>query len=94
MALRLLSDLHRKLNRPLCVAYVDHKSAFDSVDREELWKALLGIGTSTLILSLIKDLYSSTHSKVRLGTNLSDSFQTRSGVRQGRVLAQHYSIEP
>ena len=81
MALRLLSVLHREFNRPLYVAYVDLKSAFDSVDREALWKALRGIGTPTLILSLIKDLYSSTHSKVRLGTNLSDSFQTRSGAR-------------
>src|SRR6202000_3102631 len=48
------------------------KSAFDSVDREALWKALRGIGTPTLILIPIKDLYSSTHSKIRLSTNLSD----------------------
>ena len=89
-----VSDLHREFNRLLYVAYVDLKSAFDSVDRELLWKALRGISTPTLILSLIQDLYSSIHSKVWLGTNLSDSFQTRSGLIQGCVLAPRYSVEP
>jgi len=36
LALHLLSDLHREFSRPLYVAYVDLKSAFDSVDREAL----------------------------------------------------------
>ena len=31
-------------NRPLQVAYVDLKSAFDSVDRQALCKALRGVG--------------------------------------------------
>ena len=33
LALRLLAELHRAFNRPLHVAYIDVKSAFDSVDR-------------------------------------------------------------
>jgi len=33
LALRLLSDLHREFDRPLNVAYLDIKAAFDSVDR-------------------------------------------------------------
>jgi len=44
LALGLLSDLHRKFKRPLYVAYVDVKSAFDSVYHKALWKAVLGIG--------------------------------------------------
>ena len=40
LALRLLSDLHREFNQPLHVAYVDLKSAFDSVVRVALWKSL------------------------------------------------------
>lgn len=87
LALRLLSDLHREFNRPLFVAYVDLKSAFDSVDREALWKAMRGIGTPMTLLNLIKDLYAGTHSQVRLGSCLSAPFLTKSGVRQGCVLA-------
>jgi len=40
MALHLLSDLHREFDRPLNVAYLDIKVAFDSVDRQAMWKAL------------------------------------------------------
>lgn len=87
LALRLLSDLHREFNQPLFVAYVDLKSAFDSVDREALWKAMRGIGTPTILLNLMQDLYGLTSSQVRLGAQLSPSFQTKSGVRQGCVLA-------
>jgi hypothetical protein len=87
LALRLLSDLHREFNRPLYVAYVDLKSAFDSVDREALWKAVRGIGVPSIILNLIQDLYSNTSSRIRVGRDLSEPFSTGSGVRQGCVLA-------
>ena len=87
LALRLLSDLHREFSQPLYVAYVDLKSAFDSVDRAALWKAVRGVGAPALLLNLIQDLYTQTNSQVRLGKHLSPSFQTKSGVRQGCVLA-------
>jgi len=44
LALRLLSDLHLEFSRPLLVAYVNLKSAFDSVDRQVLWKTIRGVG--------------------------------------------------
>jgi len=69
------------------VAYVDLKAAFDSVDRNALWKALRGIGTPELLLDLVKDLNTQTSASVRFGRELSPKFQTRSGVRQGCVLA-------
>ena len=45
LALRLLSELHQEFTRPLQevqVAYVDLKSAFDSVDRQALCGKLSG----------------------------------------------------
>ena len=53
LALRLLSEIHREFNRPLHVAYVDIKAAFDSVDRVALWKALRGKGVPHLVLQLL-----------------------------------------
>ena len=40
-----------------------------------------------MLLNLIKDLYTQTNLQIRLGKKLSASFQTRSGVRQGCILA-------
>jgi len=40
----VLSGLHRDFNHSVYVAYVDLKSAFDSVDREAPWKAVRGVG--------------------------------------------------
>ena len=44
LALRLLSELRMEFDRPLHVAYLDIKVAFDSVDRTALWKALRSKG--------------------------------------------------
>ena len=61
LALRLLSELHREYNRPLLVAYVDIKAAFDSVDRMTLWKALKGKGVPLLVLKLLDPAYSESY---------------------------------
>jgi len=82
----LYSKYHREFNHPLQVA-VDLKSAFDSVDRQALWKALSGVGMPQILLNLIEDLHTGTTSRVRLGGTVSDSFPTSSGVRQGCILA-------
>jgi len=83
----LLSELHREFNRSVYVAYVDLKSAFDSVDREALWKAVWGVGVPETIVSLIRDLHSHTHFQVDVANSLSSPFGTHSGVRQECVLA-------
>jgi len=57
LALRLLSELHREFSKPLHVAYVDIKAAFDSVDREALWKALKAKHVPPFLIKLIKDLH-------------------------------------
>ena len=36
LTLRLLAELHRKFRKPLHVAYIDIKAAFDSVDRQDM----------------------------------------------------------
>src|SRR5688572_28576097 len=51
-----------------------------------LWKTVRGIGTPTLLLNVIKNLYSFTHSRVQFGKSLSHAFQTTSVARQGSVL--------
>jgi len=86
LALRLLSELHRQFNRPLNVAFVYIKSAFDSVDRIALWKALCAKVVPDILLQLIEDLHTHTGATIRIGRKLSKHFTTTSGIRQGCVL--------
>ena len=69
------------------MVYIDIKSAFDSVDRVALWKALRGSGMPPFLLQLIRDLHTGTTARVRTSQGMSDVFYTTSGVRQGCILA-------
>jgi len=82
-----LSELHQEFSQPLHVAYIDTKAAFDSVDRSALWKALRSHGAPPFLIQLIEDLHAGTTSRIRVGGQLSEPFETTSGVRQGCVLA-------
>jgi len=66
---------------------MDLQSAFDSVNRTTLWKAMKGIGVPSVILDLIIDLHTATTARVCWAGCLSSPFMTTSGVRQGCVLA-------
>jgi len=54
LVLHLLSEIHREVDHPLCVAYLDIKAAFDLVDRQALWKALWSRGLPDILLNLIE----------------------------------------
>ena len=76
LTLRLLSELHQEFYQPLNVAYIDIKAAFDSVDRAALWKALRSFGAPPFIIQLIEHLHTGTTSRVRVGGQLSEPFET------------------
>ena len=85
LALRHLSEIHHEFDRPHAVVYVDIKAAFDSVDQP--WLTLKMIGVPDLLVRLMQDLHDGCCAQVRIGQQKSDNFATRSGVRQGCVLA-------
>ena len=87
LALRTLAEIHQHFHKPLHVAYVDLKGAFDSVDRDQLWKILRSLGVPECFIELLKSLHSGTTARIRVDKDLSASFNTSSGVRQGCVLA-------
>lgn len=87
LTLRILSDVHRLYGRPLYVAYIDFKAAFDSVDRSALWAALSSINLPDPLRGLITELHNDTNSRISINGTLSDRFGSLSGVRQGCVLA-------
>ena len=87
LALRVLAEKHREYRRPLFAAFVDLKSAFDSVDRNALWELLRSLGIPIKLITLIRSFHDATHARVRIEGKLSDPFLYTSGVRQGCVAA-------
>ena len=70
----------------LCII-IDHEKAFDSVHRETLWKLLRHYGIPEKIISLIQNTYRGMSCKVLHAGQLSESFEVKTGVRQGCLLS-------
>ncbi len=63
------------------VCFVDFDAAFDSVDRDFLWRIMAADGMLPKPLRLIKAYYASTKMKVRASWSELLLFEIRSGVR-------------
>nr|KAG5695363.1 hypothetical protein BaRGS_033576 [Batillaria attramentaria] len=61
--------------------------AFDSVDREALWKLLRHYGVPGKIISLIQCTYKDMSCRIAHAGQLSESFEVKTGVRQGCLLS-------
>ena len=73
--------------RPKILVFLDFKGAFDSVDRSVLLNILAQQGMPQKFVHIIRSLYSHTSGRVRVYGELSKSFPTKSGVRQGCPLS-------
>ena len=80
------SCLSRK-GRKLYVAFVDFKKAFDSVNHVKLMECLQNEGVQGKFYEILKTMYQSLISCVRIKGTCSDFFHCPKGVRQGCVLS-------
>ena len=80
---KLLQQHCREKQVALYLAFLDIAKAYDSVDRETLWKILCSIGIPPKILSLIKLFYGDTRYKVKFKGKFSNSFLVKQGLKQG-----------
>ena len=83
---RIIEQYHQK-NKPIVMTFIDFKKAFDSIDREIMWKILRHYGIPEKIVTLIKCLYNGSTSSVRVNGILSKEFAVSTGVLQGDTLA-------
>lgn len=85
----LTAIVHIKLHerKKVYAFFVDFKAAFDTVSRKSLVFKLFSLGVSTKMVRFIEQMYQNTYSKVWNGTELSEKFQTMSGVKQGCLLS-------
>jgi hypothetical protein len=78
------SKLQRK---PLYVAFIDFRKAYDSIDRDLLWTVLAGMGVHGPILTSMQQMYDQASMRVRLHGHLGEPFDTTIGVKQGDPLS-------
>ena len=76
----------RKYGTTYC-CYIDVKKAYDSVWRTGLWKRLWDEGIKGKFWRIIKNFYRKTECKIRLGSTLTEKFETKIGVKQGGVIS-------
>ena len=86
-SLRQLQEKCREQRQPLFIAFIDLTKAFDLVSRDGLFKILPKIGCPPRLLSIIRSFHEDMKGTVVFDGSTSASFNIRSGVKQGCVLA-------
>jgi hypothetical protein len=67
--------------------FIDFKTAYDWVNRNQLYKAMQQLGISPKLVRLTQAMMEGTAAKVKIENELSRSFHIRNQLRQGDVLA-------
>lgn len=93
LCLQELCSLHKKKHgKPPVLAFLDIRSAYDTVDRRIIWNALQPYSPPRLI-ALLKTLFDQVSVEVLLANDTSRRFPAHTGVLQGSVLSPFlYSI--
>ena len=86
-SLRIIVEQSIEWNSSLYINFIDYEKAFDSVDRETLWKLMRHYGIPEKIISLVQNIYQGMSCRVLHAGQLSDSFEVKTGVRQGDLLS-------
>ena len=85
---RRLQELGRQRKIPLYVFVVDLQKAYDSVDRELLWKVLARAGVPSVMIDVIRQFHNGMRVRVRMeDEEFSEWFEVTQGLRQGCVLS-------
>ena len=85
--LRIIVEQSMEFDSSLYLNFVDYEKAFDSLDRDTHWKLLRHYGIPEKILTLIRNTYDGKTCKVTHASRLTESFQVKTGVRQGCLLS-------
>ena len=79
--LRIIVEQSLEFDSSLYINFVDYEKAFDSLDRDTLWKLLQHYGIREKIITLIRNTYDGMTCKVTHAARLIESFQLKTGVK-------------
>ena len=84
---QMLQEFGRVKKVPLYFSFIDLTKAYDTVNRQLLWKVLAKAGIPQELIGLIKAFHDGTQACVRIEGEDSAYFSVNQGLRQGCVLA-------
>jgi len=84
---RLLQEKCREQHQSLFFAFIDLTKAFDTINRELLWKVLINFGCLPHFLQIFHEFHDGMSARVTVAVDESDPFDVLVGVKQGCVLA-------
>ena len=85
--LRQLQEKAVKQQKALCSVFIDFSKAYDTVDRETIWKVLEAYGCPDRVIIFIRPFHDGMMGKEVIGGDISDAFDNKHGMKQGFVLA-------
>ena len=83
MSIRLLKALAKKAKKKLYIIFTDFEAAFDLVSRRLLFKKLIKLGISSMMLNALIAIYMCSKSVVEYNNQFSDYLLLLAGVKQG-----------
>jgi hypothetical protein len=86
-ALRIIIEQSLEWNTSLFLNFVDFEKAFDSLDRELLWNLMAHYGIHQKFINIIMNSYSNMQCRVIHESKLTESFDVKTGVKQGCLLS-------
>lgn len=84
-ALRTIIHQCIEQNLPLCINFIDFKSAFDCINRQFIWAAFRHYGLPEKYIRVIRAFFDGTLSAVRHNGELSNWFNVLCGTGQGDI---------
>ena len=85
--LRIIVEQSTEWNSSLYINFIDYEKAFDRVDRMTLWRLLRHYGVPEKIVNIIQNSYDGLNCQIVYGGQITDSFEVKTGVRQGCLLS-------
>ena len=85
--LRIIVEQSMEWDSSMYINFADYEKAFDSFDRDTLWKLLQHYGKPDKLISLIRNSYEDMACRVIHAGQLTDSFMVKTGVRSGNLLS-------
>ena len=85
--MRIIIEQSLEWQTPLYSVFVDFQKAFDSVDRDVIWRLMHHYGFPPKFITIIQQLYENASCQVIHDGKLTEPFSVQTGVRQGCLLS-------